>query len=433
MKLLTSMAIESPKNKGKRFAIGNQLYADRKQVKTLYYLKWMVGGKSHELYYKAGTTLKEARELAEKDLKLVKSGIDPVAYRKEQEAKRMAEVEAQKKEEAEKQKTFAIVANEAYKYYQERGDWLGKSGSRKWRFLVNHVFPTIGDKPIKDITPYDLCMVMESLYMETTSACNKVKTAIRQVFKYYSNVYGLKENPFNAQYEALVEIAKKNRKKGSNHPSIHYSQITEYITKLLGLKSTSSLCMVFSILTATRSQEARLIEWSDIDFENGIYKVQEKNDKVKNNPNKLIYLNTQALELLKKIPHYTDYVFIGREEMKPLTDRALEQVVDGLHEAKKKLDGIGYVDNEKLDENGKPRKAVQHAIARSTFSTWAHENEKNSDVIEANLRHAPIDRYNGAYNRAKYEKPRIKLTQEWGDYCFRGIDLDNYLAKLPTD
>jgi len=143
LKLLTSMAIESPKNKGKRFAIGNQLYADRKQVKTLYYLKWMVGGKSHELYYKAGTTLKEARELAEKDLKLVKSGIDPVAYRKEQEAKRMAEVEAQKKEEAEKQKTFAIVANEAYKYYQERGDWLGKSGSRKWRFLVNPLLSKI--------------------------------------------------------------------------------------------------------------------------------------------------------------------------------------------------------------------------------------------------------------------------------------------------
>jgi len=429
------MAIESPKNKGRKFAIGNQLYADRKQAKTLYYLKWMVEGRSHEFYYKAGTTLKEARELAEKDLKLIKNGIDPREYRKEQEEKRLAELKAREQDE---RNTFEYVAELAYRHYFESGKWQGKGASRKWGYLKNHAFPAIGDKPIKDITPRDIADIINPLYKTTTSAVEKIQVVIKQVYEYAllkEEEFGLTDTPFNQRYKVLTKDARENRKKPSHHGTIDYEQISELITELLKLKSSSSLCFVLSILTATRSLAVRSVQWKDIDIEKRIWQVDPATDKIKDpDRDRKIFLSSQAVELLNRIPRISDYVFPNREDFnKALGENSLGKCITGLHFAKVKRDGIGWIDPKQLDENGNPKRGVQHAICRSTFSTWANENGYDQRAIEACMFHGKSEPYPGAYNRAEYVKAKTELLQAWADYCFKDIDFDSYLPKLPVN
>ncbi len=188
-------------------------------------------GKLKEKYYSRGITLKQARELAKKDRELIDQGIDPRKYWKEQEAKRLAELKAQ---EIAKQNTFRHVAEKAYEYYSGMGKRTGEGGRRKFSFLKNHVFPRIGDKLIQDITPRDIADIIIPLYGTYSSAVNKIKLYIKQVYEFALNheeEYGLTEIPFNQRFQILRKDAQRHRKESKNYGSVSFIQVPELINR----------------------------------------------------------------------------------------------------------------------------------------------------------------------------------------------------------
>lgn len=115
---------------------------------------------------------------------------------------------------------------------------------------------------------------------------------------------------------------------------------------------------MFSILTCTRSKAARWIHQSDIDYTNGVYTIQEKNDKGKHRPEsqRRIFLARPVIQWLKTMPQYAGgYLFPSSKTYRPIDENSPRQFIIKIHKKMFALDGVGWVDPLTKDENGNPQ------------------------------------------------------------------------------
>ncbi len=161
-----------------------------------------------------------------------------------------------------------------------------------------------------------------------------------------------------------------------------------HITTRLGLK--------FLILTAARTDEIRRAVWSEIDFEDKMWRIPAKRMKMESAHN--VPLSRQAIALLEHIGSIfgrSGYIFPAiRDYEKPMSQNTM---LYAMHR-------LGY-----------HSKGTVHGF-RATFSTICNEKGFNGDVIEKALAHEPRNRVRGAYNRSEYIEQRRELMQWWADY-----------------
>lgn len=151
------------------------------------------------------------------------------------------------------------------------------------------------------------------------------------------------------------------------------------------------------------------MKWADIDLENKVWTIPLEDDKVKNPKTRnRIFLNEAAVTLLKNVTRFPEspYVFCNSNG-NSYTDVAMTAVIRKAHQRKKILDGIGWIDQEKTARTGKESIATQHGTARSTFKTWAKNDELGNnrryyqEAVELCLLHSRKEPYKGAYDRSK--------------------------------
>lgn len=125
--------------------------------------------------------------------------------------------------------------------------------------------------------------------------------------------------------------------------------ITRYATRLL-------------MITGLRTIELRASEWSDIDFDKGIWQIPAERMKMRR-PH-IVPISSQAKSLLEAIHQligWGKYVFPGRNDAgKPMSEASINQVIKR----------IGY-----------DGKATGHGF-RHTMSTILHEQGYNSAWVE---------------------------------------------------
>jgi integrase len=150
------------------------------------------------------------------------------------------------------------------------------------------------------------------------------------------------------------------------------------------------------VLTAARTSEALLAEWSEFDLDAGTWSVPATRMKAKE-PH-IVFLSASALDLLVSLRGADErFVFPspGRAGQ-PLSNMAMLAVLDRL---------------------GMRDRTTVHGLARATFSTWANETgAARPDVIEACLAHEESNRVRAAYNRAQFNDQRRALLAAWDRY-----------------
>jgi integrase len=451
LKLMTVKEVEA--NKGKRFALGSipGFMCDyKKKARPLYFLRWAIGGGKHkEIYYSNALSLKEAARLAAEDRAKIAIGIDPLEERRQQKAEQeKAKLEAEE-----------LALKNAYTLDRLMNDWLtqwkadggykhNKTGeSDDWKTYKK--LTTLKSLPISEIKEDHLAEILRPLYLDHYSTAKKVYTLVKKLFRYAVTnpaITGLNVSPINDRLDALIHTAKKNTSGSTNYASLPFQEIPTLIRYALENETrghtASSMLLIFSILTAARAESVLYAEWKNIDLDAGIYRVPPDLIKVKDKQRKspitdedrIIYLSRQAVDLLRHMPRLThsEYVFIGRENGKPLSKDAMRSCILKLNQRRIEREGVGFVDPHIKGADGKPRIMTQHATARSGFNTWARDYElgnlKRFDplVIEKCLLHVTDTKYNGAYNRNTLAKARAEIMQAWGDYCTQGINLADY-------
>jgi integrase len=153
-----------------------------------------------------------------------------------------------------------------------------------------------------------------------------------------------------------------------------------------------------------RPGELRSAEWSEIDFENKLWKIPAEKMKMKK-PH-IIPLSGQVIAILQDIHQVTGrwrYVFPSlRTKDRPISNNTINGALRRMGFTKDEMTAHGF---------------------RAMASTLLHENNFESTIIEVQLAHAERNKVKAAYNHAEYLPQRTEMMTWWA----------NYLDKLRDD
>lgn len=332
-------------------------------------------------------SLAEAREKREEAKRMISDGKNP------NEEKKIAKLTKQ----VEYENNFENIAREWHEH--QRHAWQPRHAERIMIRLENNIFPLIGGRPIKAITPPEILAVIRKVEERGAhDMAYRIKQFCSQIFR-YAVATGRAERDITADLRgALI------RKKTKNLARLSEAELPEFLQKLevydaeYGGNVLTKLGFKLLFLTFVRSAELREATWSEIDFDKKEWRIPAERMKMKEEH--IVPLAKQSIELLKQIreltaTEYGDFIFPSRQSpRKTMSENTFLKVIDNL----------GY-----------KGQTTAHGC-RGTASTILNENGWRADVIERQLAHGERDQIRAAYNHAQYLPERVTMMQWWADY-----------------
>jgi len=326
-------------------------------------------------------TLAEARKLRSNSKELLTNNIDPKEYRDDQLSD-------------EKLKMGFTLESIALDWFEIKKAKIAETTSKSlWRNFENHLFPSIGHRPIDKILAPEVIKALKPLAAKgSLETLHKVIGHLNEVMKHAVNTGRIHHNPLAGISAAF------------NTPKVtHMATIKpEELPELMKAISYSNITLVtrclleFQLHTMVRSSEAAKASWDEIDFETMLWEIPAERMKMK--VKHTVPLTQQVLELLERVKPLTGerkYIFPA--------DRHPNQP-SGSERANKALQRIGF-----------KGRLVAHGM-RSLASTTLNEKGFDGDVIEAALAHQEENEVRRAYNRSQYLERRQKLMYWWSEH-----------------
>lgn len=326
-------------------------------------------------------TLAEARKLRSSSKELLTNNTDPKEHRDDLLSD-------------EKLKMSFTLECIALDWFEIKKTKIAKTTSTSlWRTFENHLFPSIGHRPIDKILAPEVIKTLKPLAARgSLETLHKVIGHLNEVMKHAVNTGRIHHNPLAAISAAF-----------STPKVTHMATIKpEELPELMKAISYSNITLVtrclleFQLHTMVRSSEAANASWDEIDLENMLWEIPAERMKMK--VKHTVPLTQQVLELLERVKPLTGerkYIFPA--------DRHLNQP-SGSERAKKVLQSIGF-----------KGRLVAHGM-RSLASTTLNEKGFDGDVIEAALAHQEENEVRRAYNRSQYLERRQKLMYWWSEH-----------------
>ena len=379
---LTALKVKALREPG-RHADGNGLYLWIKQGGARsWVLRIQVDGKRRDfgLGPAKDVTLLEARERAAELRKQYRSGIDPVAAKRESKAARAATP------------TFAEAAEQAHTSLKE--GWRNGKHQAQWLSTLRaYAFPALGALPIDKVDAGGIIAALEPIWQSKPETARRVRQRIGTVLDWaFSQGYRHSEAPMRAIGKGL---AKQRGSKG-HFAAMPYAVVPAFMAKLSEAETGGRLALRFAILTAARSGEVRGATWGEIDLAAAEWTVPANRMKAKRMH--VVPLSAAAVAVLalakgEREVGPADLIFPGNRG-KPLSDMTLTKVL----------------------RTATPQVATVHGF-RSSFRDWAAETQEARDaVVEAALAHTNPNRVEAAYRRTAFLDQRRPLMQRWADY-----------------
>lgn len=338
---------------------------------------------------------------------LVRSGIDPIEQRNQQEADAAAATKAAEAHAV----TFTDAANEYISAH--KAGWKNAKHAAQWQTtLTTYAAPYIGAKPVADVTTEDVLRILKPIWTTKTETASRLRSRVELVLSYAKAMkWRQGENPamWRGHLDALLAPAAKV-KKVRHHPALPYALAAAFLAELRQMPGSGARALEFAILTATRSGEARLAQWGEIDLDAKLWTIPAERMKAKREH--WVPLSEQAIQLIKALPKIggSDYLFPGDRDKKPLSDMTLTAVIRRMNESDDEKARLKWAD---------PK--TGHAITahgfRSTFRDWCAEvGHYPRELAEHALAHSLPDRVEAAYHRGTMLERRAPTMQNWANY-----------------
>ena len=422
----------------------------RKRIDGSYSRTWVLRCQGAHTSYKATLgevttmTLGEAREKAQE---IKKRAENPVEERKKAIERQRAKAQA-----LVRQKTLNEVARQTFEELTISGAWKDKETvSREQQRLSTYVLTAVGDRQIQELTARDLIAVFESEKMRSLSLSSvyRIKGNLSKVFDYATRKGILEENPLDSgKFRALMKTLPKNRKEEKHMPALVPAEIPIFIREVVsyiiqcakrGDPVVVATCFLFSILTSSRSANARGALWKEFDLTGGVWTIPAKKMKVSRNGNHRVFLATQVLALLEALPVISGSSFVFPSyHLGGFRGKVFYSFIQRINEERKKNGCEPFVDTRQKDANGEYSPISQHGTARASYKTWTltAKNSRgeflNTNAVELSLHHKPqtAGSLGGAYEREEFLNERREIAQLWADYCFSATTAETFKAFL---
>lgn len=347
----------------------------------------------------------DAREHAAELRKLVRRGVDPIEARnREVTAVAVARMVPMAS-------TFDDVAAEYIKAH--RAGWSNPKHASQWEnTLDTYASPMIGSKQVAGIDTDDVLRVLSPIWSTKTETASRVRSRIELVLD-YAKVKKLRtgENPAIWRGNLDKLLPKPSKVTPVQHrPALPYGRVPEFMAALRAAPGYSARALEFAILTAARTGEVRLMQASEVDFEQKLWTVPAARMKARREHR--VPLSDAAVALLKAvIPVASNpYLFPGAVDGRPLSDMALSTTVRRMN---KLTDTPRWLDPRTGAE------VVPHGF-RSSFRDWIAEATAYANELgEMALAHTVGDAVEAAYRRGDMFERRREMMQKWADYLDR--------------
>jgi len=381
---LTDTAVRQakPTEKPRKLSDSGGLYLLVNKAGRYWRWKYRHGGKEKvmALGVYPDVTLAQARERHQEGRKLLASGVDPMADRKQQAS-------------APATTTFEQAARQWWAH------WSPSRSQRHAEYVLRRleadVFPEIGGMPAGGIPASAFRDTIKKI--ESRGALDIAKRALQtcgQIMR-YAVAHDLAErNPVSDVRPADVLKVRKKR----NYARVDAKELPELLKAMesyVGSEYTR-LGLKLMALTFVRTTELIAARWEEFDLDAARWDVPAERMKMKT-PH-IVPLSRQTLavlEQIKSLSYGRSLLFPGeRNHEKPMSNNTILYA----------LYRMGY-----------RGRMTGHGF-RGVASTILHEQGWPHEHIELQLAHQERDDTSAAYNHALYLKQRAEMMQWWGDY-----------------
>ena len=337
-------------------------------------------------------TLAKARDVRDDARAQIRKGIDPVQTRKEG----ALQVRASERNAI----TFRQRAEQYIDAHKE--SWRSEKHIGQWRStLESYVFPTVGDLPATSIMAAHVVEILRPIWSVKPETARRVRGRIEAILDYAADPDDAAyRNPATMTAQLKKKLPKvSGTKRSTNHPSLPYAEIAAFMVSLREREGVATLALEFAILTAARTGEVIGATWKEMNLRQSVWEVPA--GRMKGGRSHRVPLSAAALHVLHRVKAYAvgDVVFPSLPRDRSLSNMALLTVLRRMSRSDLTVHGF-----------------------RSTFRTWAAERTNiPREVCEAALAHVIKDKTEAAYQRGDLFDKRVRLMNEWADYCCSSV------------
>jgi integrase len=326
-------------------------------------------------------SLANARKRVIEARELLAQGIDPKVQRKaDNEAKRA--------------QTEHTLENVATAWFELKKHAVTTAYAEDiWRSLTLHVFPSLKNIPLTDITAPVIIKLLRPIEAKgSLETVKRLSQRLNEIMAYGVNCGLIFANPLSGIRAAFKKPQKQNM------AALPPEELPDLMLAIANasIKRITRCLIEWQLHTMTRPAEAAGTTWAEIDFEKRIWTIpKERMKKRRAHP---IPLSDQTLALLETLKPYSGH----REHVFP-ADRNPRTHANS-QTANMALKRMGFQD-----------RLVSHGL-RSMASTILNEHGWDPELIEVALAHVDKDEVRSAYNRADYIERRRPMMTWWSDY-----------------
>jgi integrase len=329
-------------------------------------------------------SLAKAREKAQAARELLADGQDPIAAKQ-------ADREVP---------TFAKLAEEVIE--ARRADLRSPKQIRGWERSLTVDAAALAPKKVDAITTDDVVKVLRPIWEKKPETASRTRARIEFVLA-AAKARGFRtgENPALWRGHLSQLLPRRKRLSRGHFKALKYRELPAFVRRLRSREGVAARALEFTILTVARTSETRLARWGEFDLVAKVWTVPGERTKTgREHRVPLVPTVLAILDELKPLaagedgqPDPTSYVFPGLKRGKPISDGAMERVLDRM----------------KVE-------ATVHGM-RSSFRDWAGDETTTArEVVEAAMSHVVGDAAEQAYRRGDALERRRKLMLAWSRY-----------------
>jgi integrase len=328
--------------------------------------------------------LADARAKRDEARRLLARGIDPSEQLKQD--KIIASVAAAN--------TFQAVADE-WLAKIERED-LSPVTLKKNRWLLSFAYPTLGRRPIADISPHELLAVLRTVEVRGRhETAKRIRATCSQVLR-YAIATARADRDVAADLKGALTVPKVTHRAAITTP-LEAGGLLRAIQGFEGHPVTTAALKLLPHVFV-RPGELRYAEWADFDLDKAIWTIPPHKTKMRRAHS--VPLSRQALDIIAGIEtdaELSPFLFPSlRSVHRPMSENTINAALRRMGYAQDEMTGHGF---------------------RAMASTLLNEMGKwNPDAIERQLAHADNNAVRRAYTRGEYWNERVAMMQDWSNY-----------------
>jgi integrase len=327
-------------------------------------------------------SLDEARTRRDEAKKLLARSVDPSVQRKINK-------------HTAKDSSFRAVAEELIAKLEREGRAHATLTKKRW--LLDFAYPTLGDRPVAEITALDLLALLRGIEVRGRyETARRLRSTCGMVFR-YAIATGRAERDPSMDLRGALTAPQVNHRAAIVDPK----SIGALLRAIDGFdgQPTTRAALRLAAYVFVRPGELRHAEWDEFDFDSAVWSMPAEKMKMRR-PHR-VPLARQALAILRELQEITGngrWLFPSvRTFIRPISENTLNAALRRLGYGSEQMSTHGFrgMASSRLNEMGR----------------W------NADAIERQLAHQEANAVRRAYTHgAEFWNERVQIMQAWADY-----------------